>query len=365
MSSLLGALHRKAAGRQVRCCIKDSLTGATRFEALERQETSIGRCRGFWLHRFRSLLFLFAHCKIRGSHFPDPLHRLHDDHDNAITASGLASMKTERIIVSNHKSGPWKQSGNFRRLQDAAMEYFSSANANDELYLSMYPYIVVGLWRGQIPSDMDTPEHHDFVWRMRPDLEILQPNERIYEGWSMVSTRPQVRAHDKVRLVYCGISSGSFTNMAGAPLPGGSHLVDFIAERAPTPSGANGDAREAETHDAPKPPSSAAPLSKLVALYSYQADLRERVARDTNTLVAKILADRLSRAFAVVYLHQAQQHPQAFPSTVDDDVAHAAWHATEQSYMQGSLVVDILAEMRNEDMLMEGGVSAVDPHRRS
>ena len=35
---------------------------------------------------------------------------------------------------------------------------------------------------------------------------------------------------------------------------------------------------------------------------------------------------------------------------------------TEQSSMQGSLVVDILAEMRNEDTLMEAGVSAVDPH---
>ena len=30
--------------------------------------------------------------------------------------------------------------------------------------------------------------------------------------------------------------------------------------------------------------------------------------------------------------------------------------------MQGSLVVDILAAMRNEDTLMEAGVSAVDPH---
>ena len=30
--------------------------------------------------------------------------------------------------------------------------------------------------------------------------------------------------------------------------------------------------------------------------------------------------------------------------------------------MQESLVVDILAEMRNEDTLMEAGVSAVDPH---
>ena len=30
--------------------------------------------------------------------------------------------------------------------------------------------------------------------------------------------------------------------------------------------------------------------------------------------------------------------------------------------MHGSLVVDILAGMRNEDMLMEAGVSAVDPH---
>ena len=74
-------------------------------------------------------------------------------------------------------------------------------------------------------------------------------------------------------LLYCGISSGSFTNMADGPLAGGSHLVDFIAERAPTPSGANGDAREAETHDAPKPPSSAVPPSKLVALSSHQADL--------------------------------------------------------------------------------------------
>ena len=178
---------------------------------------------------FASLPFLFAHCKIRGCHFPNPLHRLHDDHNNAIAASGLPSM------------------------QEAAMEYFSSANASGELYLLMYPYIVVDLWLGQIFSDMGTPEHYDFVWRMPPDLGMLQPSGRIYE-----STRPQVRAHDEVLvLLFCGVSLGSFTSMADAPLPGGSHLVGFIAERAPTPSGANGDAREAETHDAPKPPSSA------------------------------------------------------------------------------------------------------------
>ena len=106
-----------------------------------------------------SLRFFFAHCKIRSCHLPDPLHRLHDDHNNAMTASGLASMKTERIIVSNHK-----KSVNFRRLQDAAMKYFSSANANDEFYLLMYHCIAVDLWRGQIPSDVGTPKHCDFVW---------------------------------------------------------------------------------------------------------------------------------------------------------------------------------------------------------
>ena len=34
MSSPLGALQRKAVGRQVQCCIKDSSTGVTRFEVL-------------------------------------------------------------------------------------------------------------------------------------------------------------------------------------------------------------------------------------------------------------------------------------------------------------------------------------------
>ena len=51
--------------------------------------------------------------------------------------------------------------------------FSSSANANDELYLLMYPYIVVDLWRGQIPSDVGTPEHCHFVWRMLPDLECF------------------------------------------------------------------------------------------------------------------------------------------------------------------------------------------------
>ena len=31
----------------------------------------------------------------------------------------------------------------------------------------------------------------------------------------------------------CGISSGTFTNVTDAPLPGGTHLIDFIAEPAP------------------------------------------------------------------------------------------------------------------------------------
>ena len=34
----------------------------------------------------------------------------------------------------------------------------------------------------------------------------------------------------------------------------------------------------------------------------------------------------------------------------------------EQSSMQGSLAVDILAVLRKEDMLMEAGISAVEPH---
>ena len=50
---------------------------------------------------------------------------------------------------------------------------FPSANANDELYLLVYPGIVVDLWRGQIPSDVGTPEHYDFGWRMPPDLKCF------------------------------------------------------------------------------------------------------------------------------------------------------------------------------------------------
>ena len=148
-------------------------------------------------------------------------------------------------------------------------------------------------------------------------------------------------------LLYCGITSGSFTKVADAPLPGGSHLVDLVAEPAPTPSGADGDEREAETHGAPKPPSSAAP-SKPVALSSYQADLRERVARDTNTLVARILADRLSRAFAVVYtrLTSIHKHFHRRLMTMSHTRCGAQQWVTEQSSMQSSLVVDILAEMR-------------------
>ena len=165
-------------------------------------------------------------------------------------------------------------------------------------------------------------------------------------------------------LLNCGISSGSFTNMDEAPLSGGSHLVDFIAEPAPEPSGADGDAREAETHGAPKPPSSSAPPSKPVALSSYQADLRERVARDTNSLVGRIFADRLSRAYAVVYtrLTSIHKHFHRRLMTMSHQRRGTQQWVTEQSSMQSSLVVDILAEMRNEDMLMEARVSAVDLH---
>ena len=143
--------------------------------------------------------------------------------------------------------------------------------------------------------------------------------------------------------------------MADAPLSGGSHLVDFTAERAPTPSGADGDAREAETHGAPKPPSSVAHPSKPVALSSHQADLRETVARDTNTLVVRILADRLSRAFAVVYarLTSTHKHFHRRLMTMPHTRRGTQQWVTEQSSLQSSLVVDILADMRNEAMLVE------------
>ena len=182
----------------------------------------------------------------------------------------------------------------------------------------------------------------------------------------MVSTRPQVRAHDEVfaRAVVLRHYVGVVHQDGRRSTARRSHLVDFIAEPVPTPSGADGDEREAETHGAPKPPSSAAPPSKPVALSSYQADLRERVARDTNTLVARILADRLSRAFAVVYtrLTSIHKHFHRRLMTMSHTRRGTQQWVTEQSSMQSSLVVDVLAEMRNEDMLMEAGVSAVDPH---
>ena len=89
----------------------------------------------------------------------------------------------------------------------------------------------------------------------------------------------------------------------------------------------------------------------FVALSSYQADLRVRVARDTNTLVARIYSRLTS-----IHKHLHRRLMQ---------ISHARRGAqqwvTEQSSMQSSLVVDIVAEKRNEDTLMEAGVSAVDP----
>ena len=143
---------------------------------------------------------------------------------------------------------------------------------------------------------------------------MLRPHGRIYEGWPMVSTRPQVRAHDEVRFRHFA-SAVVLRHYIGVVHQDGrrstarsSHLVDFIAEPVPTPSGADGDEREAETHGAPKPPSSAATPSKFGALSSYHADLRERVARGTNTLIATILADRFSLAFAVVHTRLTSIH---------------------------------------------------------
>ena len=114
---------------------------------------------------FASFLFFFAHCKIRSCHFPAPLHRLHDDHNSTMTASGLTSLTTERIIVPNDQNGPCKQAGNFRPSRQNSQRCGHS---------------------------------RALFWRMLPDLECFS-RLRIYEGWSMVSDRPQVRAHAEVR----------------------------------------------------------------------------------------------------------------------------------------------------------------------
>ena len=92
-------------------CIKDSSIGATRFEALwsDKRRVLVDVADSGSIG-FASLpFFFFVHCKISGLAISaDPLHRLHDDHNNATTASGLAPMKTERIIVSSHKNGTLK-----------------------------------------------------------------------------------------------------------------------------------------------------------------------------------------------------------------------------------------------------------------
>ena len=322
MSSLPGALQRKAAGRQARCCIKGSSTGPTRFEALwsdKRREVvdvadsgSIG---------FASWPFLFAHCKIRGCHFPNPLHRLHDDHNNATTASGLASMKTERIIVSNHKNGPWKQSGNFCRLQDAAMEYFSSANAIGELYLLMYPYIVVDFWLGQIFSDMGTPGHYDSVWRMPPDLECFS---RVGESTNQLAHKCEhTIKYDSATLLvllYCSISLGR------SPMWPTLHWQEGFTSSISSLNERQHQVEPMEMHVRPKRMTRRSLPHQPVAFSSYQTDLQETVARDTKLAGREDSHRSLVSCFRSG-LQQGHQHPQAFPSTVDDDVAHAARHA--------------------------------------
>ena len=106
------------------------------------------------------------------------------------------------------------------------MEYFSSANANDELYVLMYPYIVADLWRGQLPSDAGTPEHYDFVWRKLPDLECFGRMGESTKGgrWYQLAHKCEhTMKYDSATLLvllYCGITSRSFTKVADAPLPG-------------------------------------------------------------------------------------------------------------------------------------------------
>ena len=119
-----------------------------------------------------------------------------------------------------------------------------------------------------------------------------------------------------------------------------------------------------EPHGAPKPLSSAVRFFQACGVvFLPSRSLRERVARNTNALVARFLADRSSRAFAVVYSRLTSIHTHFHRRLMQ--VSHAGrgsqqWVA-EQSSMQRCLVVDILAEMWKEDMLMEAGASAVDP----
>ena len=71
MSSLPGALQRKAAGRQERCCIKDSSTGTTRIEAVwgdeRRSLVDVTDCGSIG---FASLLFLLRSLQHQELPFP-------------------------------------------------------------------------------------------------------------------------------------------------------------------------------------------------------------------------------------------------------------------------------------------------------
>jgi hypothetical protein len=341
IETLSRRMQQACSGRKFRSCIQAS-DGTRRYEVNwgDSSRCVLSSAVDMGPIGWPNKVFLYTKGGVRGYPWPDPAHRRTDNTALSVTASSLSSARAERVIVNNVLNGPFDGSANFRLVLAAAKEYFSNADAHDELYRAFYPRICEDLF-GECGPELGTEAHYAEVWERLPMLGIFRARGRTMKigRWFQFEEKTvAMLPYDSVLalvLTYFAIVKGWHTSFFETKAGGGGIKLD----EAPTL--------------AAHVPADARPKVAMSKSNIMGTNLGKKKFQNTLHLSSHIFGDRFSRAAAVGMCSLVEplraEHgvTQIMLSTVS---GHREWYHTMALGARYDTVIGIVRQLCSREL---------------
>lgn len=174
VSSLPPEVQELAPEREDRLCIRDTTTGATKFEVVWSNRRTLVNVLDQGAEGWPSKFWLAYRLKLRFEFFFDPPHRRHNNCLMAMQQAGLSQVRAQISIAQNMMMGPWGTNKNFTYIRGAFDEYMKQADYMCPLFQLLYERISLDLSDGVVAATFGTQEHQKEIWVAMQEAPVLK-----------------------------------------------------------------------------------------------------------------------------------------------------------------------------------------------
>ena len=291
--------------RTRRSCIIDTTSKATRLEVpWHSNRPALFSVVDQGAVGWPSKHWLYMKLQLRGGYSFDPPHRRSNNIMNAYKQVGVWAVQLEYSVVFNFLQGPWKRHANFQICRQAAMEYFSNFDHEDELFRLIYDWIALDTNAGRPPRGMGSEDHMKQTLQSLSENCIFQTQGHTVKTNRWFAWQKRFKAMESnlsvllLVLLYMGLHKNRFARISDIPYFGGVYAGIFkAAEKAP-------EAAPSPLEDAGAASSSDRPPERMsVKASTAEVERLRDASSNTAHMVTCILANRSNRRVAMVMCH--------------------------------------------------------------